>query len=186
MVKALGVMLMSAGRDALPHIEKVLSPPEDKTLAKRVADLIGRLDDESWPVRQKATADLKALGKGALPLLRKALEGKPSLEVRLRVNRILSQQEGAAAKRLRAGRARWVLQVIGGPKAAAMLKILPAPKRVTPARSVPPPAPRRFIIPEGVRIITGGAPASSSGLRRGQTTAALGTSNTKHFLYELL
>ena len=120
--------LISAGKDASGHIERELRPPVDKGLAKKVAELIPQLDDNQWRVRRKATDVLKGLGKGAYPLLRRALAGNPSPEVRSRIEEVLSAHEGSAGVQMRAGRARWVLQVIGGEKAAAMLKALPPPK----------------------------------------------------------
>jgi hypothetical protein len=142
--------LISAGRAALPYIEKALGRPDEKALAKRVADLIRRLDDDDWRVRQEATDQLKGLGKPACPLLREALAGKPSPEVRSRIEHVLAAHEGSAAEQLRAGRTRWILQVIGGGKTAAMLKALPPPEPMK--RPERPDARSRPILLNGVEF----------------------------------
>jgi hypothetical protein len=130
--------LIAAGQDTVARIEKSLAAPDDQALAKAVAELIARLDADDWRVRQKATAELKALGKPARPLLHKALAGRPSPEVRTRVEDILSTHKGVSADERRAGRARWVLQVIGGERADELRKALPVPKPEAPKRSPRP------------------------------------------------
>jgi hypothetical protein len=54
-----------------------------------VTTLIGRLSDDKFEVRQKATADLSKLGKLAEPALRQALTTQNDLEIRTRVQQIL-------------------------------------------------------------------------------------------------
>ncbi len=52
--------------------------------------LLHKLDAESFQTRQKADDSLRALGKVALPLLRKEREETKSLEVRYRIDRIVN------------------------------------------------------------------------------------------------
>jgi hypothetical protein len=56
---------------------------------ERVARLIADLDDDAFAVREKAQAELRALGGEAEPALREALKGKPSPEQARRVERLL-------------------------------------------------------------------------------------------------
>src|SRR5262249_60880627 len=72
--------------------DKLVAPaePDDKRVARLVADL----DADEFAVREKATADLEAMGKAAVPALRKALQDPPSAEVRDRATRILKHLEG--------------------------------------------------------------------------------------------
>src|SRR5262249_31187350 len=61
---------------------------------KQVEKLLGELDSEQFEVRQAALKGLEQLGELAAPSLRKALEGKPSAEVRLRAEQLLARIAG--------------------------------------------------------------------------------------------
>lgn len=126
--------LISAGRDAVPHVEKGLGLPQDRSLAKKTADLVRQLDDDDWRVRQRATQELKALGQRAHPYLRRTLATKAPLEVKVRIEEVLSAHKDSAPEQLRAGRLRWALKVIGGDKADALVKTLPIPQPPPPVR----------------------------------------------------
>lgn len=56
-------------------------------------DLVGKLADESYEVREQATKDLVAMGEKAVPALEKALQSE-DLEVRLRAGRALRAIRG--------------------------------------------------------------------------------------------
>jgi hypothetical protein len=62
---------------------------------KRVRQLLGRLDSDSFPEREEAEGRLLALGEPALPFLRQALKDRPSREVRGRVGRVVEALSGA-------------------------------------------------------------------------------------------
>jgi len=128
--------LIAAGPAVLGHIEKAMDLSPNEATAKQVAELIRQLDEDDWRVRQSATDKLKALGKRAHRQLREALAGRPSPEVRSRIEDILSIADGATAGQLRLGRARWVLQAVGGRKAQRMLEALPVPKPIKPPTKV--------------------------------------------------
>jgi hypothetical protein len=64
----------------------------------RIARLVAGLDSEDFATREKASAALEALGAGAEPALRQALEGNPSAELRRRAQRLL-QRLGPTAER---------------------------------------------------------------------------------------
>jgi WD40 repeat protein len=55
--------------------------------------LVAGLDSDKFVVREKATQELEALGRLVEPNLRQALQGKPSLEVRRRVEGLLRKLE---------------------------------------------------------------------------------------------
>lgn len=58
---------------------------EDRTKAVEPADLVQRLGDESYPVRESATFELWALGEKAKPMLKQAIaSGNPEVAVRAR------------------------------------------------------------------------------------------------------
>jgi hypothetical protein len=56
----------------------------------RVTKLIADLDSEDFGVRQRASEELAPGVESAAPQLRKALDGKPSLEVKLRIDALLA------------------------------------------------------------------------------------------------
>src|SRR5207247_9387297 len=57
-----------------------------------MAALVKRLDDKSFQKRQKATADVIALGPKAQPVLRQAMQGA-TLEMRMRIERCVKERE---------------------------------------------------------------------------------------------
>src|SRR5262249_1433992 len=59
--------------------------------AEGIRRLLGELDAEEFAVREKASADLRKLGKWAEPVLKQALQGNPSAEVRRRVETLLKE-----------------------------------------------------------------------------------------------
>src|SRR5262249_35644449 len=82
--------LVSAGTKGVDYLDKRLesSKPAD---AAAVAKLIEKLDDDELAVRAKAPQDLRKLGRGVEPHLRKALEKNPSVEVALRLRVLLAE-----------------------------------------------------------------------------------------------
>ncbi len=56
-----------------------------KAAAAKVAGLLNDLDSDKFATRQKAQEEIEKLGPAALPALQKALGGKPSLEVKQRL-----------------------------------------------------------------------------------------------------
>src|SRR5262249_49283106 len=76
------------------------------------------------PVREAASKALAGLDEQATPSLEGTLKSTDSVEVRVRVARILEQRRGAAitADRLRQIRAAMVLEQIGGGEAKDLLR----------------------------------------------------------------
>jgi len=90
---------------------------------KKVAELIANLDNDVFAVRETATEELKKIGGPVAPALREALATKPSLEVRRRLDAILtaistSVPTGEVLRHLRAIQ---VLEQIGSREARAVL-----------------------------------------------------------------
>jgi hypothetical protein len=82
-------LLAKTPDDTLKLARKYPIPaPVDQKAVKR---WISQLDDESFEVRQTATAELEKEGQRAEPYLRRALEGRPQLEARRRIERLLGK-----------------------------------------------------------------------------------------------
>jgi WD40 repeat protein len=89
---------------------------------KRVAPLLAALDSDQFAQRDKAMTELEKLGLAAEPALHAALDAKPSLEVRQRIEAILDKLSGSPRWRLL--RALEVLEHIGTPEARQVLATL--------------------------------------------------------------
>src|SRR5262249_21721775 len=61
--------------------------------SQRVNQLIAELDSDQFASREKATQELEKLSEAAAPALRKALENRPSPEMRKRVQGLLAKFE---------------------------------------------------------------------------------------------
>ena len=73
------------------------TPPDRQ---ERIHALIRRLGDDSYAVRQAASAELAGLGAAAVPYLRHAL-GDPDEEVKERAENLLKDAEGVEARAAR-------------------------------------------------------------------------------------
>lgn len=118
--------LTSAPAAAIPLLRSRLGVRTTST--ERVARLVTDLDSDDFPTRDAASRELRDLGEYAAPALRRALEGKPTLEVRRRVELLLELLEQARRNpqgdRLRGLRGLEVLEAIGTPKARRVLEHL--------------------------------------------------------------
>ncbi|MBI1914566.1 MAG: hypothetical protein HYS12_07485 [Planctomycetes bacterium] len=119
--------LVASPQQAVPFLRKHLKPavPAD---AQKLKQLLADLDSPRFSVREKAIQELAKLGDLAEPGLRRVLEGKPSLEVRQRVERLLEQLQGPVVTpdRLREIRAVEALEHMGTAEARRLLKELAA------------------------------------------------------------
>jgi WD40 repeat protein len=127
--------LISSPQSATAFLGKQLqgAKPPDTT---RIMRLIADLGDERFQVREQAAKELEALAEGAAPALRKALAGKPSLEVKRRLETLLDRLEGGSlsAETVRQIRAVEALEAIGNAQARRLLEKLavgPAEMRLT-------------------------------------------------------
>jgi WD40 repeat protein len=98
--------------------------PTPAALAQWLTDL----DDEDYAVRRKAAESIAQLGDLAEPALRQALRGRPTLEVRRRVESLLDRIVAGTLppEQLRELRAVEVLELIGTPEAKKVLARLAA------------------------------------------------------------
>jgi hypothetical protein len=94
--------------------------------AERIADLVKQLDSEDFAARQRAASELRKLGWTAEPFLLKALEDKPSLEVRKRAKELLDEifKTEPSPQLLQDLRAVEVLERIGTPQAKKVIQEL--------------------------------------------------------------
>jgi hypothetical protein len=120
-----GWRLVAAAQDAVPFLAKRVraAPPLD---GKRWSKLIADLDSDEFAVRTAAYRELERLTEGLQPdLLRKALAARPTLEVRLRLQRLLARSRALGAGETLAGvRALAVLERAATPAARAVLRRL--------------------------------------------------------------
>jgi WD40 repeat protein len=113
--------LVTAPQIALPFLKKRLQPvqPADP---QRVRQLIANLDSSEFARREAANHELEELGDQVRPSLRKALEGKPPLEQRKRLEALLAAPRAIRRpKLLRQVRAVQVLEMIGSEEALELL-----------------------------------------------------------------
>jgi WD40 repeat protein len=117
--------LSGAPKEALPFLQEHLRPvpaPDPKHLARLVADL----DADRFDAREKASNELVKLGLLAAGALRQMMAGKPSLEVRLRVEKLLQRLDLLilTPDELQVWRAIEVLENIGTTEARQVLEKL--------------------------------------------------------------
>src|SRR5205823_2212475 len=115
--------LVTAGDQAVSLLKERLrpAPPFD---AKRVARLLGDLDNGQFAVRERAMADLEEFEERAEDQLRAALRRRPSPEARRRVEELLGQLKETSPRRLRKLRAVEALEYLGTPAARQVLNRL--------------------------------------------------------------
>src|SRR5262249_26028963 len=117
--------LAAAGPQAVPFLRERLHPVPAADL-KRVARLIADLDHDSFAVRDRATEELAGPGEGGQEPLRQGLAGRPSVEARVRLQRLLKPLGDPLPppERLRPLRALAVLEQAGTPEAKQVLEAL--------------------------------------------------------------
>jgi WD40 repeat protein len=117
-------MMTTDSKKAVEELAAHLQPgaPAD---AKRIAQLIAELDDDDFDKREKASASLATMPE-ADEAMKKALENKPSLEMRRRIEQILEARKPGLAnpERVREARAVEALELVGSPEAQALLEKL--------------------------------------------------------------
>jgi hypothetical protein len=94
------------------HLQVVPAP------ADQVAKLVANLDSERFAVRQEAAQALEKLGEAAEGTVRKILQGKPTLEVKQRLEQFLEKQSKEVVRKLRAIEA---VEQIATPEAQQLL-----------------------------------------------------------------
>ncbi len=115
--------LVAADRQAVRFLNDRLFPAP-KVDEGRVQQLVTRLEDAQFSVREKATKELEFLGDGTGPVLRKALAKQFNLEPRRRLELLLAKLDPLSPQSLRRSRAITVLEHIGAPEVRKVLQIL--------------------------------------------------------------
>ncbi len=118
-------LLSAAASQAVGLLRDHLTPVSAVSRAY-IDQLITNLDSDRFAVRKKATEELEKVVELAEASLRKAVvDGKPSLELQRRIERLLEKLDPASSpQRLRALRALEVLEHIGTPEARKVLEKL--------------------------------------------------------------
>jgi hypothetical protein len=114
-----------AGRKDVAFLASRVRPVE-ATSADKISQLVADLDNREFAVRERARRALEEVEELAQPQLRKAMAESASLEVRRRVETLLSKLEASppSAKTVQAIRAVEALERIATPEARQLLKKL--------------------------------------------------------------
>jgi hypothetical protein len=119
--------LAASPSEAIPYLREHLKPVPAVD-QKRLVRLIADLDSNQFAVRENATKELEKLGELAAPACRKALEQKPSVEARRRLEALLEKQsqewQNPSSERLQTLRAIEVLEHIATAEAKQVLSSL--------------------------------------------------------------
>jgi WD40 repeat protein len=126
--------LTLAPAQAVPFLKKHLRPvPRKPDQTPIITRLIQDLEDDQFAVRENAMRKLEAVGKNAQAALQTALNKKPSLELRRRVEALLKKLEGPEpALDLPSERALEVLEHIGNGDVRQLLQALAAGEPAAP------------------------------------------------------
>jgi WD40 repeat protein len=121
-------MMVAAGNPSVDFLRERVHPAVSSVSAETLGRLVVDVDSAQYPVRTKAMAQFVKLGELAEPVLRDALQKHPSLELRQRIEQVLSnvvdQKSRPSGERLRSFRAIEVLEQIGTPEARQLLETL--------------------------------------------------------------
>jgi WD40 repeat protein len=119
--------IMTSPQQAIALIQDQLTPvpPARPVAPERLAKLIADLDSDHFAVREQASTELAHLGPLAEGALKKVLVNSPSLEVRVRVERLLDRRTMLVftPRELRMWRALEVLEHIGSPARPALQRV---------------------------------------------------------------
>jgi hypothetical protein len=122
-----GWKLILSSRKAVALLRERLKPVQ-RVSPQHLARLVAALEDRSFRVREKACLELERLDELAIPVLRKCLADKPSLEMRRRAEDLLAKLQSPALSphALREIRALSVLERIGTAEARQLLEAIAA------------------------------------------------------------
>jgi RNA polymerase sigma factor (sigma-70 family) len=120
--QAIGTLVV-APEQAVALVKERLRPVLEPNV-QQINAWVTDLDSDQFAVREKATEELEQLGKRAEAALRKKLAAKPSVEVRQRIEQLLSKVEELTPESFRALRAVEVLEHIGSSEAKKVLETL--------------------------------------------------------------
>jgi hypothetical protein len=83
--------LAALPRQSIPMLRDRVRPAGIPPDPVQLEQLIAALDSDRFAVREKASRDLEAVGHAVEPLLRRTREARPSLEVFMRIERLLDR-----------------------------------------------------------------------------------------------
>ena len=112
-----------APADAVKFFAEKIKPVEALD-PKRIQRLLADLGSDVFAVREAASKAIRALDEQAIPYLEATLKSAESVEVRLRVQRILEQHQGAplTSEQIRRSRAVMLLELIGDGASKSLLQ----------------------------------------------------------------
>jgi WD40 repeat protein len=116
--------LIASPKETVPFLEhRLLAGRPAPASAESVDRLLAALDDRRFDERERATRSLQQVGKAAEPALRRALQNKPSAEVRRRVEWLLEAIQAGESMPHELGplRAIEILEHIGSAEARDIL-----------------------------------------------------------------
>jgi WD40 repeat protein len=123
--------LVAAPKQTVPFLGGRL--PAAAAADRRIPQWIADLDDNRFPVREKAMKGLAEQGARAALPLRQALKGGLTEEARRRIEALLAKAPGTVSDGLAVMRALHVLEQIGTPEARAVLREVAEAGGETPA-----------------------------------------------------
>ena len=108
----------------MPFLKEHLNYP--KLDPKRLDQLLADLDNDKEALREQASKEIAELGPAAAPVLRRLLASTKSVEVQIRLEKLLGKfgEGGIVSQELRWGRAIESLEYAATPEANALLKEL--------------------------------------------------------------
>jgi RNA polymerase sigma factor (sigma-70 family) len=116
--------LRAAAADAAPFLAGRLKPTPPVP-AERLNKLIADLESDDFTTRTAAAEELEKIGPAAAPALKKASEGRPSVELAQRVEELLAKVQGPPrGEALREARAVEALEGLDRPEARKALEAL--------------------------------------------------------------
>lgn len=116
--------LVAASKRAVPFLEKQLLASKGKVDAKQLQKWIDELDHAKFSVREHASRNLSHHLEEAAPLLENQLKQPPSLEVQLRIEKLLAMRKGPNPEHVRIDKAVQALEFMATPQASKALAAL--------------------------------------------------------------
>jgi hypothetical protein len=118
-------VLVAAGDQAVAALDERLRPADSPQL-RRIGPLVAALDSDEFEERERATTELRQLGRLAEPALFRVLHSEPSAEVVKRSRALLEAlgPQELTAEQVQLSRCLEVLQRIGNQEAVRLLRTL--------------------------------------------------------------
>lgn len=124
-VEAAWQKLAGARDNAIPFLQRQIRPIAVPSVdRKQIGKLLAELDSDTFAIREKATADLIAVGEPALGLVKRYLEKPASVEAERRANLVLEKlgEPALTPERLRVLEAIALLEQVRTAKAIGLLE----------------------------------------------------------------